>query len=281
MASTANTQKIKLSSLGIILDIPTGHLFYDFDFMPLKLSYDLLFVRHGETFGNCGQVTKEGKIDKNLVDLNLKNSEYRIFQGRVDEEINQLTTLGVWQANRVAQTIEKEYLHEGWQPDSIFHSPLSRAKNTGLPLIERNALWPKYHVHPGIIEMSFGCWDNRRVCDFENENDCHLFYKKQHALIKKSGINGNGVHQDAESLCEVILRAYDVLIDLNNTHKEKKVIFFSHSMFGAACSILLGKCQRIEDDNYLAFDGKRKDGTTYAIPHTTPVMLNKTSPING
>ncbi len=281
MTTSVDTQKNKLSSLGIILDIPTGHLFYDIDFRPLKLSYDLLFVRHGETFGNCGQITKEGKIDKNLVDLNLKNSEHRIFQGRVDEEINQLTTLGIWQANHVAQIIEKEYLHEGWQPDSIFHSPLLRAKSTGLPFIERNSLWAKYHVHPGITEMSFGCWDNRRVCDFEIENECHLFYKDQNALIKKTGINGNGLHQDAESFCDVIIRAYDVLKDLNSSYEGKKIIFFSHSMFGAACSILLGKCQSIENDSYLAFDGKRKDGTSYIMPHTSPVMLNKTSPING
>jgi hypothetical protein len=46
-------------------------------------------------------------------------------------------------------------------------------------------------------------------------------------------------------------------------------------MFGAACLMLLGRGQKIENGNYLAFDGKKKDGSYYTLPHATPVYLNE------
>ena len=32
--------------------------------------------------------------------------------------------------------------------------------------------------------MSFGEWENKRVCDFNDEHPCHSFYRNQNALIK-------------------------------------------------------------------------------------------------
>lgn len=122
--------------------------------------------------------------------------------------------------------------------------------------------------------MSFGAWDNRRLADMNAENTCHLFYRNQNALIKQNGINGNGVEQCAENFCELLLRAFRVLNDLNHDYANKKIIIFSHSMFGAACCILFGKGQKIENGEYLAFDGKRSNGEHYTMPYATPFILN-------
>jgi broad specificity phosphatase PhoE len=273
ISSLEESLKSELMSLGIVLDIATGHLFYDTNFIPLKLNYELLFVRHGETYGNCGQSSSKGHIDANLVKLNIKNQNSRIFQGCVNEDINQLTSTGIRQAQEAAKQIENQFLKNGWKPDIIYHSPLSRARNTALPFIEQNNLWHFFQLHDGIREMSFGSWDNRRICDFSIDDKCHQFYRNQNALIKNSGINGNGVYQKAESFCEVILRARRVLLDLEKTYFSKKIMFFSHSMFGAACCILLGKGQKVEGDNYLAFDGKRQDGSSYVLQHCKPIIL--------
>lgn len=265
--------KKQLHDLGIMLNLNTGHLSYGMDFKPLKLSFELIFVRHGETFGNCGQSTQECQIDQNLVNSNIKDPDKRIFQGNVDEKINQLTEYGKQQAIAAAIKIENTFLSKGWQPDKIFCSPLTRAKETGIPFVERNNLWHQYQVHEQIKEMSFGCWENRRLCDFAFEDSCHQFYREQNALIKKSGLNANGIYQTGENFCEVILRAYNTLIKFNSLYFDKKLILFSHSMFGAACCILLGKGQNCEQGNYLAFDGKRQDGTFYTLPHATPYLF--------
>lgn len=271
--------KQKLLALGIALDITNGHLSYTKDFN-FKANFDLIFIRHGETFGNCGQVSSEGEIDATFVAGNIKNTHQRIFQGNVDAPINQLTKYGKKQAEEVAININNLFLEQGWSHDnvSVYVSPLQRALDTARPFLNflnENKYAYQYVICPEIREMSFGAWDNRRICDFEEENACHIFYRQQNALIKESGLNGNGISQSAESFCDVILRAYEVLSTLNTLEKNKKVLMFSHSLFGAACCILLGKGQTIENENYLAFDGHRSDGTSYLIPNARPVILNK------
>ena len=268
----------RLQNLGILLESKTGHIFYSNEFKPLTLNFDLVFVRHGETYGNCGQSTADGDIDIESVNLSIKNRDKRIYQGNVDTEINQLTKDGIKQATAAADKLKEDFLGNGWAPDIIFISPLKRAKDTALPFISINDLESRCIIHEGIKEMSFGLWDNRRVCDLPSNNSCHLFYLNQHALVKDSGINGNGLYNDGENFCEVVLRAYEVLMEINNKHNGKKILMFSHSMFGAACSILLGKGQQIENDTYLAFDGKRTDGTYYTMPNATPILLNIETP---
>jgi len=264
----------KLRALGIQLDIETGHLFYSEHFQPLSIHFNLIFVRHGETYGNCGQTTATGQIDLELVRSGIKDKEKCIYQGDVDTDINQLTEHGKQQALAVAEKLSSDFITKGWEPDLIFVSPLSRAKDTALPFVQKHQFEDRYVVHDGIKEMSFGSWDNRRLCDLPTEDVCHLFYRDQHALVKNSGINGNNSHQEAESFSELLLRARNVLLDINEKHYHKNILMFSHSMFGAACSILLGKGQRVEHDTYLAFDGKRKDNTSYIMPNATPIILN-------
>lgn len=257
----------ELQTLGLRLCTRTGHLFYDDNFAPLHLDYELVFVRHGETYGNCGQSTSGGKIDADLVSAGKKDSKLRIFQGDVDTEINHLTNDGKLQALDAAKKLKTELLERGWIPDVILASPLSRAQETAAPFIKQNQYGDRYFTEEGIREMSFGSWDNLRVCDFEDKNLCHRFYLDQHTLVKGKEINADGKYHKAENFCEVILRARKVLLSLNEKYAGKKVVMFSHSMFGAACSILLGKGQTIEE-GYLAFDGK------HTMPHAAPFLLN-------
>lgn len=268
----------ELLNLGIKLDIETGHLFYNDQFKSLPVSFNLVFVRHGETYGNCGQVTAMGKIDDALVKAGIKDKEKRIYQGDVDTEINQLTEYGKQQAMEVARKLKNDFLENNWKPDVIFVSPLSRAKETALPFVRENKFEDRFFVHEGIKEISFGAWDNRRVCDIPSDDSCHFFYRHQNALVKSSGVNSNSLQNTSENFCEVLLRSYQVMMDLNENYPGKKILMFSHSMFGAACCILLGKGNKIENDAYLAFDGKRKDDTYYTMPNATPFSLNFDTP---
>jgi broad specificity phosphatase PhoE len=265
-----------LQSLGIVLNVKTGHLSYIKNFQPLKLNFELVFVRHGETYGNCGQSTAKGKIDLSLVNAMTKNTEKRIFQGDVDTEINQLTDLGRLQAEDAAILLEDELLSHNWVPTIVYYSPLTRAKETGLTFVNRNNFHEIYVACNGIREMSFGTWDNQRVCDMTPTNVCHSFYQNQNSLVRNID---SKTQQPSESFCDVLKRAYTTLLELNEKHQGGKVVMFSHSMFGAACCILLGKGQRIENGNYLAFDGKRSNGEHYTMPHATPFYLNFEKPV--
>lgn len=263
--------KNQLNHLGIDLNIETGHLQYKKEYLPLQLDFELIFVRHGETFGNCGQVTAEGKIDEKWVLSGKKDSNRRVFQGDIDKDINQLTALGKSQALQVADELKQQLINHHWVPDIILLSPLGRAKDTAIPFIRQNQFEDRVIVCEGIKEISFGAWENSRVCDKDLNDPCHSFYLKQNALVKSSEDSSNN---QSENFSEVLLRAHHVLLNLNKSYSGKKIIMFSHSMFGAACSILLGKGQNFENENYIAFDGKRKNGSSYTIPNATPVFLN-------
>jgi broad specificity phosphatase PhoE len=260
-----------LQALGIILNIKTGHLFYAKNFKPLALNFELVFVRHGETYGNCGQSTAKGTVDLSLVSSQTKDVDKRIFQGNVDTEINQLTQLGKSQAEEAATKLEEQLLSQGWIPNIILHSPLTRAKETGLPFVKRNNFQDIYVPHEGIREITFGKWDNKRVCDLKSTESCHAFYQDQNALVRTVAANPR---ENSESFCDVLQRAHAILMELNDKHPNTKIIMFSHSMFGAACAILLGKGQKIENGEHLAFDGKRSNGEYYTMPHATPFLLN-------
>ncbi len=263
----------QIGDLGMNVD-ESGHLSYSDKFQAVKMNCDLVIVRHGETFGNCGQVLPTGQIDQDLVLKNEKNKHHRIYQGNVDTEINQLTIEGERQAKEAAKKLKENFLQKGWIPDIILVSPLKRAIKTAEPFIQDNKFNDKqYIIYDGIKEMSFGLWDNKRLCDFSEDDECHLFYREQNVLVKGSGSNTDKIAQEAECFCDVLLRAHRVLVDLNSQYAGKKILIFTHSMFGAACCILLGRGQMIENGDYLAFDGHKKDGSCYTLPHATPIHL--------
>lgn len=263
---------VEIQQMGFELN-KNGQLFYQQSFKPLTLNYQLLFVRHGETFGNCGQATKNAQIDLNLVSTNKKSSLTRVFQGQVDYEINQLTDHGKQQAIALSKHLDQLKNKHFWQPDHIYHSPLKRAKETAAPFVNEANLHDCFEPLETIAEMSFGAWDNRRVCDLPINEQCHAFYKEQNALVKKTGLNGNGDFQHGECFLEVLLRAKKTLLGLNH-FSHKTIIMFSHSIFGAACMILLDRGFLHELHGHIAFDGEKKDGSSYCLPNAMPIACN-------
>src|ERR1700722_8308883 len=135
---TENELEKKLHALGIRLDTNTGQLFYHDHFQPIQLNFELVFVRHSETYGNCGQSSKAGKIDLELVNNKLKDKDKRIYQGNVDTEINQLTEYGRQQAQELAVKLKTKLIKNGWIPDVVLISPLSRAIQTAMPFMQQN-----------------------------------------------------------------------------------------------------------------------------------------------
>lgn len=59
--------------------------------------------------------------------------------------------------------MDDEVKRNGWLPDLIVYSPLTRAKQTGEAFAKRHPEVPVV-VRDGIVEMAFGDWDNVRVC---------------------------------------------------------------------------------------------------------------------
>lgn len=270
--------RLFLNRVGININFDTGQLSYKETFNAPSLACELCIVRHGETYGNAGFSTEKGDIDHEAVRLGNRSLDRRIFQGNVDAPINQLTERGKAQAAAVAQDL----WGLGWIPDIIFHSPLTRAKETGEPfvrLLREHHTVCDYVELPSIREMSFGKWENARVCDIPEEEACHQFYKEQNALVREDGENVHRIFMEAEHFCDVMMRAHKVLSQLSEQYPGKKVLLNSHSMFGAACLILMGNGMVVEGQNYLAFDGKRANGQSYTLPHTTPVFLNRLTPI--
>jgi hypothetical protein len=53
-----------------------------------------------------------------------------------------------------------------------------------------------------------------------------------------------------------------------------KLMVIADSLLQRACCIVLGRGQKIESGEYLAFDGKRSDGNYYTMPHAEPFLLN-------
>ena len=70
-------------------------------------------------------------------------------------------------------------INKNSNPESVLLKPLKRAEETSYPFFAKYNLQSLVKTVDEIHEMSFGQWDNRRVCDFADENECHLFYKNQ------------------------------------------------------------------------------------------------------
>lgn len=256
----------KLSSLvnkaekwGFKLTTEDGHLRYSPTFQPLSLNFDVIYVRHGKTEGN---------------------TEPRIFQGDVDYWENELTEVGQRQAVEAADKLDEMMAKENWKPDYIVLSPLDRAVKTAEPFMKRHPEI-KYEKNPETKEMAFGEWDNVRVIDIPADSIAHLFYLDQNVLVTdpsgahvvKSGFKGRkeGEKIPAETFVDVIDRMANAIKNLK-VKDGAQVLFFGHSMAGAALSMLLGHGKCIDDTGALGFDGK------YIMPNATPTRLPPKKP---
>jgi broad specificity phosphatase PhoE len=251
--TTKKSWEEQATALGISLDIASGHISYapDFASKKLELSFDLMYVRHGKTTGN---------------------TEPRVYQGFVDEPNNALNSIGLQQAEAAADKL----VAMGLKPDLIILSPLARAKDTGEAFIKRQEeLRGKVEIWNDSAEMQFGEWDNVMVKDLPSDNICHLFYLSANALVKTfvpyNAPGGSSI--EGECFVEVLTRMHGVLKKINDrfsgaaTEKRPLVIMYGHSMAGAALSILTGNGIKVEDEDYLGFDGK------CIMPNATPVFL--------
>eukprot|EP00918_Siedleckia_nematoides_P064711 GHVU01140705.1.p1 GENE.GHVU01140705.1~~GHVU01140705.1.p1 ORF type:complete len:318 (-),score=40.34 GHVU01140705.1:776-1681(-) len=243
---------------GLRLDIDSGRLYYSPDFEPVEVKYEVGYVRHGKTEGN---------------------TEPRIYQGCVDYEDNQLNGIGLGQALDAAKKMEDLTAATGWKPQLIVCSPLKRALATSAPYAKAHPEIPVMTVE-ATKEMAFGDWDDVQVKDVPWDSIGHLFYLEQNAVVKsdKPHINkADGTPIPAECFVEVLTRVKAALLELNSKIPSmmpagSKVLFFGHSMAGAAVSILLGHGKAEAGSGALGFDG------SFIMPNATPVTLPRKKP---
>eukprot|EP01054_Gregarina_sp_Poly1_P000861 Gregarina_sp_Poly_1__860@NODE_1205_length_4786_cov_414_183725_g825_i0_p2_GENE_NODE_1205_length_4786_cov_414_183725_g825_i0NODE_1205_length_4786_cov_414_183725_g825_i0_p2_ORF_typecomplete_len320_score59_71His_Phos_1/PF00300_22/2_7e02His_Phos_1/PF00300_22/4_7e23Lipase_3/PF01764_25/0_15His_Phos_2/PF00328_22/0_24Hydrolase_4/PF12146_8/4_7e03Hydrolase_4/PF12146_8/0_31Chlorophyllase/PF07224_11/0_43DUF3106/PF11304_8/0_2DUF3106/PF11304_8/1_6e03Esterase/PF00756_20/2_4e03Esterase/PF00756_20/3_7e03Esterase/ len=249
-----------MQQLGLKLDSETCHVSYAPDFTPLKLDYDLCYVRHGKTEGN---------------------TEPRIYQGFCDYWENQLNETGKRQALEAAAKMEQTLPQ--FTPDLILCSPLGRAIETGEAFFKNHREIP-CRVHYGAREQQFGVWDNMQLRWMPEDDICHLFYLDQNVLVKAPAPHrgGDGKLYAAECFIDLIERVAVFLRSLNDESEVKaanaagrraKILIYGHSMAGAATSILLGHGKVFTEAGALGFDGK------YIMPNATPTMLLAKTPV--
>jgi len=254
------------NKLGLNLDVAGGQISYKdgpasarFGGGPGggKLSYDLMYVRHGKTTGN---------------------TEPRVYQGYVDEPSNALNEIGLAQAEEAADKLEALHL----SPDLVVLSPLSRASETGKAYLKRRPelaavteTWDSSH------EMAFGDWDNAMVKDLPDDHIAHLFYLAQNAVVKTSAAYPGKPDAPIENFVDTLVRMKQVLLDCEarivasavsrkaNGLPPPLVLMYGHSMAGAAIGVLTGCGKVVDGETYLGFDGK------YILPNATPVLLHE------
>lgn len=251
-------QVAKAASLGLQLNIKSGHLSYSGVFVAPKLDFDLIYCRHGKTTGN---------------------TEPRVYQGYVDEPTNALNEIGQRQADEAADKLDE--LDVLSHVSLIVMSPLSRAYDTGNAFVKRHEkeLRSKTEVWPTSYEMAFGAWDNVMVKDLPADNICHLFYLAQNAVVKAADPYvppEGGQAVQSETFVDTCKRMRQLLDDIVTRigppvpgAPTPVVIIYGHSMAGAALSILTGNGKQVDGETYLGFDGK------YIMPNATPVYLHK------
>ncbi|CEL99898.1 unnamed protein product [Vitrella brassicaformis CCMP3155] len=242
-----------LEAIGLSLDVASGRVSYMPSFEPVKLPYELCYIRHGKTEGN---------------------TEPRIYQGQVDYPENQINEIGIQQAEEAADKMEAEY-QKGWKPDLIVYSPLGRAKHTGEAFAKRHPDIPTVVVD-ATKEMAFGEWDNLMVKDLCKTSIGHLFYLEQNAMVKPDVPHSSPSGPiPAENFCQVLIRLRQALTDIGKMphlqgKQHAKVLMYGHSMAGAAVQMLLG--HGMGDEKGLGFDGR------YIMPNATPYMLPAKKP---
>jgi len=202
---------------GILLNKSTGRVKLAEEEPAVNIEFDLWLVRHGETEGNV-----------------IKG----IFQGAVDEEINQLNRNGRKQARDAAKALFKNLSHKAKTGDVVvMSSRFARAKDmaknfarlikkgTGLdiPILEEEL----------AAEMSFGVIDNKIPDQLTDEQRAFVARYRQ-------GLDATAVPEGGENFINVLSRSRDLLIKLNKLYKGKTVVLFGHGIQTSAIRALLG-----------------------------------------
>jgi hypothetical protein len=120
-AVDAATLSEACSKLGLNLDVAGGQISYKDGLASArfgggpgggKLSYDLMYVRHGKTTGN---------------------TEPRVYQGYVDEPSNALNEIGLAQAEEAADKVRARLYHTSFSSKHYAdHTPFSSNKHSSM-----------------------------------------------------------------------------------------------------------------------------------------------------
>lgn len=231
MASKASDIWFPISGLNgrIISNIETGRIKFASDKPVLDLECDLWFVRQGETIGNITS---------------------GLFQGALDEDINQLTPRGRKQAKEAAEELfaKLESKIIAGEEIIVYTSELTRAKETAdafIQLVQEKTGITIVPIEEKLFkEISFGIWDNKTPNDFDAE---------QRKLIAKyrKGLDATMRGLGGQNFINMLLRAKDLLTNLNELHKDKTVVCFGHGTHSGAIRTVLGDKTLLDDSGQI------------------------------
>jgi broad specificity phosphatase PhoE len=166
---------------------------------------ELLLIRHGEAISNVG--------------------------GRIAAPTDPLTLLGARQARALALRLAAE----GWQPQKLVSSPLTRARQTTEVIAECLRL-PSFEVRDDLAEMDVGPWAGKLWDDFLQQNP-HL------DPDGPAGFSMNWGYPGGETLVQVRERGLRALRELASLAEadDRPVIAVSHgTLLNQALCALLG-----------------------------------------
>jgi len=149
-------------------------------------------------------VVRHGTTDNNVYDL---------INGRNDIDLNHQ---GIKEAGRVSLVLKDINF------DKIYCSPLMRTKHT-MQIINCNNIPVEYDER--VIERDAGVMTNRPI----SELDMELWYN----------INIGVVYGGSESFKEVVTRVRSFIEDINNTHKNDKVLLVTHDGIMKALEVVI------------------------------------------
>lgn len=227
----------ELSQYGIKINKTNGLLSYVKGHKVDSLSFDLTYVRHGQTYANK-DICFQGQSDE----TNNEGTGY-----------NQLTDLGRSQALVAAE----ELIKSKQEYDVVLCSPLSRAFDTAqiyAKISGQSVL--KLDI---LKEINFGEWEN---CQLKMLPDYLVGdatkYLSQNAL--KSSPSG-------ESFVNLLIRVSKILTFLNNEYSGKRILLFAHGALGNAIRVLRHELS-LSSEGYLEWSNSKN-----MLPNAKPFVI--------
>ncbi len=202
----------------VLMNQETGRIKFASNVPSVNLNFTLWAVRHGETKGN---LTKG------------------MFQGAVDENINQLTEIGIEQAKAAAELLFSQLKHriESGEEIIVITSEFGRVRETAEAFIglvkEETGITIKSVIEPLCNEISFGSWDNKTADEISpNERDLVLRYRQ--------GLDATVHPEGGESFIDLLYRANELLSGFSGQYADKTVVLFNHGTMLSAIRVFLG-----------------------------------------
>lgn len=183
------------------------------------------------------------------------NTIATMFQGQVDEDINQLNDKGKEQARKGAEIlldVLKEKIVSG-EGIILITSEFGRAKETAkffTELVKEKIGVVIEPVEEKLAnEKSYGIWDNK---------DSEKFSAEQQALALRyrKGLDAALRPERGESFLDLLIRTKELLDKLNRLYKGKTIVIISHGVQLRAIQALLGDRSLVDETGQI--DWRRK-----------------------